>query len=133
MIRPILSSLYLLVQVLLGDAPERKCSREHHVKKHAEGPHIYRLPVVLVLTHDFRRHVTWRTAEDLQSLMVSNDHREAKVDDFDHPCTFLDKNIIELQISMYCINAVKERNGFGDLFKDPSSGSFANNPIRHRF
>ena len=95
MIRPVLAALDLLIQVLLGDASERESSCEHDVEEHAECPHIHRLAVVFVLTHNFGRHVAWGSAENLEPLMVRDDDREAEVDDFDHSRALFDENIIK--------------------------------------
>ena len=65
MIGPILSSLDLLVQILFGDSSERESTRQHHVQKHTESPHIDWLSIVLMFSHDLRTHVAWGSAENL--------------------------------------------------------------------
>lgn len=95
MVCSVLAALDLLIQVLLGDTSERESSRKHNVEEHAERPHIHWLAIVFVLTYNFGGHVAWRSAENLKPLVICDDHREAKVDDFDHPCAFLDENIIK--------------------------------------
>ena len=80
MIRTVLPSLDFLVQVLLRDSTERESACQHHVEKDAECPHIDRLAIVFVLSDDFWAHVTRCSAEDLQALVASDYHTEAKVD-----------------------------------------------------
>ena len=84
MVGTVLAALNLLIKVLLRDAPERECSRQQYVEEHSECPHIYRLAVILMLTHDLRAHVARRPTEDLEALVVGDHDREAEIDELHH-------------------------------------------------
>jgi len=99
-----LASLDLLVKVLLRNTSERECSREHHVEKHTQGPHVNWFALVFVFAHDLRTHVAWCAAENLQPLVIGNDDREAEVDQLHHSGSLLDENVVQLYVSMYSVD-----------------------------
>jgi len=128
-----LASLDLLVKVLLRNTSERECSREHHVEKHTQGPHVNWFALVFVFAHDLRTHVAWCAAENLQPLVIGNDDREAEVDQLHHSGSLLDENVVQLYVSMYSVDWMQVCCRFCNLFEYPSGRSFSNNSIRQWF
>ena len=64
--------------------------------------------------------------------MTGNHDREAEVDDFDHSSTFFDEDVVELQVSMHCIDVMEESHRLSDLFEDAPGGRLSNYTISHR-
>lgn len=130
MIRSVLAPLDLLVQVLLRDASEWERSSEHDIEEDAKGPHVDRLAIVFVLAYDFWTHVAWGSAENLQALVVSNDHAETEVYQLDHACALLDQDVIKLDVAMDDVVRVEIADRLGHLLKDAPRGRLPNDPIR---
>jgi len=61
--------------------------------------------------------------------MTLNDHTEAEVNQFDHPCAFLNENIVQLDVSMNDIEGVQIGNRLSNLFKNTTRSGFSNDPI----
>ena len=132
MVRPVLSTLDLLVEVLFGDAPEWEGAGEHDVEEDAQGPHVDGLAVVLVLADDLRAHVAGRAAEDLQALVRGHHHREAEVDQLHHAGALLDEDVVELDVTVDGVDAVKVGHGLCHLLEDPPRRRLPHNAVRQR-
>lgn len=65
MVLLVVASLNLSVQVLLADSSEGESSSEHDVEEDSKGPHVHWLAIIVLLTDNFRTHVTWSATEHL--------------------------------------------------------------------
>lgn len=64
--------------------------------------------------------------------MALHDYTEAKVDKFYHSSAFLDKNVVQLDVSMDDIVGVQISNRFGNLFENATRCGFSDDPICQR-
>ena len=77
----------------------RETSTQTCEEEHAEGPDISGRPTILSLVNYFGCHVGWRSAENLDLLVIRHTGTEAKVD-YLYVFVAVEKQILQLDIPM---------------------------------
>jgi len=118
--------LYLWVELPFVGPSEREISSKESEEQDTERPHINLPAIVLRLPHQLRSHVRWSSTEDLELLAILAKSSKAKVYNFDHVGSFLDENIIKLDISMGNSFTVEVVECLCNLLEEPPASSFLN-------
>ena len=91
---------YLLIQVLVGGAPEGELTAKHRVEQDAGSPDISRWTNVFLLHDYLRAHIRWRTAEDLQLDITRRTAAEAEIDYLNAILLGLNDDVFKLNVAM---------------------------------
>jgi hypothetical protein len=96
-----LARLYLPVQVLLVLPKEGQLPRQQYKENDTEGPHVRGMAIVVTFARDVRVHVVGGPAEQSQFLLSSGLDAEPEIYNLDSILiTWIDQNIVELEVSM---------------------------------
>jgi hypothetical protein len=127
-----MASLDPLIKILLAGAAEGERANQHHVQQNATRPDVHWVALVVALASNLWSHVGRRATENLEALVrCLSKHREAHINQFDHPCAFFNKHIIQLNIAMDDRNLSMEvKHGFNDLAEDTSGRELSHLSIR---
>ena len=113
-----LPCLNLPVQVLFVLSKKGQLSREENKQDDAKGPHVSRMAIVITFARDIRVHVVGGPAEQSQFLFGSGFDAEAKIYNLDSILfTWIDQNIVELEISMNDVVVVQVCHSINQLSK----------------
>jgi len=113
------SFLDLKEQVIFGCSSKRIEAGEHDEEEHAQGPHVHRFSFVVAASHDLWTHVAGSAAKNVQTTLVGTDHHtEAEVDQFDHVGLVFDEHIVELDVAMHDVLFMQVQHCLGQLLED---------------
>jgi len=132
LVHVVMASLDPLIKILLAGAAEGERANQHHVQQNATRPDVHWVALVVALASNLWSHVGRRATENLEALVrCLSKHREAHINQFDHPCAFFNKHIIQLNIAMDDRNLSMEvKHGFNDLAEDTSGRELSHLSIR---